>query len=384
MRNAFDININQDTKHFYCSFAEEVKSIRRDLEIQKMEAIEFFHGFLTKHSDKQTRDITRQIESEISRSTNTICNASNSVANIQRDFLQDTLQLQQEEMKEYIITRLESRRDRSNQESQDFALKKHNYTQPYNDSKNRFQTSIEKERVPLNYDLYHRENSKENCKKLEETCNSFKPRQNPKPSQYDFLSPGAYGHQGHSKTFFQKPNPSPVAAILPQPQGRVQPRIMKNVQEHCQSGSEVQVAKVNSDYDRRNDNSRNIPSRRSQRIAGLTQESRNNSQNDASQDWYKNQQSSCSSNNSQCEIAPSYAKKSKYDRQDNKNKPDLSQTRVPSRSQFQVHPVQKYGTVRPNVKTPSKKFCKESDVFQFSDENSTSILKTGERKSFAK
>ncbi|XP_061187488.1 uncharacterized protein LOC133195616 [Saccostrea echinata] len=377
------------------SFAEEIKCIRRELEIQKMEALEFFQGLLTKSSDEQTEDITKQIESEVSRSTKTICNTSSSVANIQKDFLHDTMKEQQEELKAFLKAELQkAHRNQSSQESLDsFTIKHKDYTQSYNDRKCRSAVPIQTEREAVGFVKHQKENDeirKMDPQQLQFYENPSRGNSNvltsdvkQKSTQQDFMSPDTNANQSHCKTFFQRPNPSPVATVLPQPQGRGQSRAGKESQEDYEAVNGAQMTQGRAE--RKNDKFRNIvPKRRSQRIAGFSQNSENSSENGhvssvpayASQNFFDSQQLTCSSNESQRDIVPSYAKKPRYNTQDHESHTSLSKNFVPSADcHVPRQPAYNYGTVRPNVRTPSKKFGKGTDVFQFSEENSN-FLKT--------
>ncbi|XP_062614579.1 uncharacterized protein LOC134276334 [Saccostrea cucullata] len=382
------------------SFAEEIKCIRRELEIQKMEALEFFQDLFTKSSDEQTRDISKQIESEVSRSTKTICNTSNSVANIQRDFLHDTMKEQQEELKAFLKSELQrAHRNQSSRESVDsFHAKHRDYTETYNDRKCRSPAPVQTGREPVGFvQKESKEIRQQDPQQIQfydnphkETSSVFKSERKQKSTQHDFMSPDTNGNHSQSKAFFQRPNPSPVATVLPQPQekgqsqGRGQSRIGKESQENYQAGDRGQMTQGRAD--RKNDKFRNMaPKRRSQRIAEFSQNSESSSENIpvnsipvyASQNCFDSQQLSCSSNESQDDIISSYAKKPRYNTQNHECHTSLSKNfALSADGHLPRQHTYNYGTVRPNVRTPLKKFGKDADVFQFSEENSN-FPKTG-------
>nr|XP_034305748.1 basic-leucine zipper transcription factor A isoform X2 [Crassostrea gigas]XP_034305749.1 basic-leucine zipper transcription factor A isoform X3 [Crassostrea gigas] len=371
-------------------FAEEIRCIRRDLEIQKREAFEFFQDSLAKCNDEQRRDMAKQFENELHRSTNTICNTSNSVANIQREYLQNTLKQQQEELKEYIRSQLmKSRVDRSKDEALQPVAQKHTdnsqiYRAQYSSS--RSDTHLENGKSAVGCVVYHQQNSEENYRDIQQHNFSLTESKRSesggklKAVQQNFMSPKENRYPEQAKTFFQRPNPSPVATVLPQPQGLVQPRIGRTVQRDSRTSDEEQLTSRNPG--RKSRKKTNIPTRRSQRLASSTQESQNSSQDDyvyASQTHEKTQtQSPYSSDESQHHIAPSYAKKPRYDSQSREGGSSLSKTFTHSSMyQMAVNPVFEYrSSTKSNVKPLSKKFGEEdADVFQFSDENSNSLAR---------
>ncbi|XP_034305749.2 putative leucine-rich repeat-containing protein DDB_G0290503 [Magallana gigas] len=371
-------------------FAEEIRCIRRDLEIQKREAFEFFQDSLSKCNDEQRRDMAKQFENELHRSTNTICNTSNSVANIQREYLQNTLKQQQEELKEYIRSQLmKSRVDKSKDDVLQPVAQKHtDNSQIYRAqcSRSRSDTHLENGKSAVGCVVYHQQNSEQNYRDTQEQNYSLTESKRSesggklKAVQQNFMSPKENRYPEQAKTFFQRPNPSPVATVLPQPQGLVQPRIGRTVQRDTRASDEEQLTSRHPG--RKSREKTNIPTRRSQRLASSTQESQNSSQDDyvyASQTHEKTQtQSPYSSDESQHHIAPSYAKKPRYDSQSREDVPSLSKTFTHS-SMYQttVNPVYEYrSSTKSNVKPPSENFGEENaDVFQFSDENSNSLAR---------
>lgn len=364
------------------------------MEIQKREAFEFFQDSLSKYNDEQTREITRHFENELSRSANTICNTSNSVANIQRDHLQNTLKQQQEELRECIRSHfLKSKVINSSEESPQCALQKQtDYSKVIKERNSRAESQLGDRKSPTNSALYHKksrqlhyENSQvENF--LGNPDDRNEPARKTRSNQQDFMSPRENRYPEQSKTFFQRPNPSPVATVLPQPQGVVQPRVTKAVQREVRPNSREQKPR---NPRRKNSETRNVIPRRSQRLAGSTQESQNSSQDDyvcssyASHSYEKLQpQSSHSSSIESCEIVPSYPKKPRHDRSISENLSCHSKTFAHSPpNQIPMQSVFAYRNSKPNVKAPSKKSGKDADVFQFSDENSSSFLTSRQKQS---
>lgn len=334
--------------------------------------------------------MAKQFENELHRSTNTICNTSNSVANIQREYLQNTLKQQQEELKEYIRSQLmKSRVDKSKDDVLQPVAQKHTdnsqiYRAQY--SRSRSDTHLENGKSAVGCVVYHQQNSEENYRDIQQHNFSLTESKRSesggklKAVQQNFMSPKENRYPEQAKTFFQRPNPSPVATVLPQPQGLVQPRIGKAVQRDTRTSDEEQLTSRNSW--RKSRKRTNIPTRRSQRLASSTQESQNSSQDDyvyASKTPEKTlTQSPYSSDESQHHIAPSYAKKPRYDSQGREGVASLSKTFTRS-SMYQtaVNPVYEYrSSTKSNVKPPSKNFGEEdAGVFQFSDENSNSLAR---------
>lgn len=337
--------------------------------------------------------MARQFENELHRSTNTICNTSSSVANIQREYLQNTLKQQQEELKEYIRSQLmKSRVDKSKDDAlQPVTQKQTDNSQIYRAqySSSRSDTHLENGKSAVGCVVFHQENFEQNYRDTKQQNYSLTESKRSesggklKAVQQNFMSPKENRYPEQAKTFFQRPNPSPVATVLPQPQGGVQPRIGRAVQEDTRTSDEEQLTSRNPG--RKTKKKMNIPTRRSQRLASSTQESQNSSQDNyvgnvyASQTREKNQtQSPYSSDESQCHIVPSYAKKLRYDSQSREGVSSLSKTFTHSSMyQIPVHPAYEYrSSTKPNVKPPSKKFGEEdADVFQFSDENSNSLAR---------
>ena len=347
------------------------------MEIQKREAFEFFQDSLSKYNDEQTREISRHFENELSRSANTICNTSNSVANIQRDHLQNTLKQQQEELKECIRSHfLKSKVINSSEESPQCALQKQtDYSKVIKERNSRAESQLGDRKSPTNSVLYHKksrqlhhENSQvENFlgNPLEDDRNE--PARKTSSNQQNFMSPRENRYPEQSKTFFKRPNPSPVATVLPQPQGVVQPRVTKAVQQEVGPSSREQKPR---NPRRKNSETRNVIPRRSQRLAGSTQESQNSSQDDYVSSSYA------------CEIVPSYPKKPRHDRSISENLSCHSKTfaRSPP-NQIPMQSAFPYRNSKPSVKAPSKKSGKDADVFQFSDENSSSFLTSRQKQS---
>lgn len=334
--------------------------------------------------------MAKQFENELHRSTNTICNTSSSVANIQREYLQNTLKQQQEELKEYIRSQLmKSRVDKSKDDVLQPVAQKHtDNSQIYRAqcSRSRSDTHLENGKSAVGCVVYHQQNSEQNYRDTQEQNYSLTESKRSesggklKAVQQNFMSPKENRYPEQAKTFFQRPNPSPVATVLPQPQGLVQPRIGRTVQRDTRASDEEQLTSRHPG--RKSREKTNIPTRRSQRLASSTQESQNSSQDDyvyASQTHEKTQtQSPYSSDESQHHIAPSYAKKPRYDSQSREDVPSLSKTFTHS-SMYQtaVNPVYEYrSSTKSNVKPPSENFGEENaDVFQFSDENSNSLAR---------
>lgn len=326
--------------------------------------------------------MAKQFENELHRSTNTICNTSNSVANIQREYLQNTLKKQQEELKEYIRSQLmKSRVDRSKDEAlQPVTQKQTDNSQIYRAqySRSRSDTHLENGKSAVGCVLNYRDTQEQNYSLTESKRSESGGKL--KAVQHNFMSPKENRYPEQAKTFFQRPNPSPVATVLPQPQGLVQPRIGRTVQRDTRTSDEEQLTSRNPG--RKSRKKTNIPTRRSQRLASSTQESQISSQDDyvyASKTHEKTRtQSPYSSDESQHHIAPSYAKKPRYDSQGREGGSSLSKTFTRSSVyQTAVNPVYEYrSSTKSNVKPLSKNFGEENaDVFQFSDENSNSLAR---------
>ena len=360
------------------------------MEIQKREAFEFFQDSLSKYNDEQTREITRHFEKELSRSANTICNTSNSVANIQRDHLQNTLKQQQEELRECIRSHfLKSKVINSSEESPQCALQKQtDYSKVIKERNSRTESQLSDRKSPTNSALYHKKSRQlhhENSQVENFLGNPLKddrnePARKTSSNQQNFMSPRENRYPEQSKTFFQRPNPSPVATVLPQPQGVVQPRVTKAVQREVRPSSREQKPR---NPRRKISETRNVIPRRSQRLAGSMQESQNSSQDDYVGSSYASQpQSSHSSSNESCEIVPSYPKKPRHDISISENLLCHSKTFAHSPpNQIPMQSAFAYRNSKPSVRAPSKQCGKGADVFQFSDENSSSFLTSRQKQS---